>query len=693
MSPKIAGKNGKLRSLADVLRPAFKRIKAKEKQNHRMAQVPRSPEKMRRHTIELLTKPGGVVEIRGLHVPTGRGKPCTVAGYFDDCDPAAEAAATLDTRGAVGVYFTLNEINSALLARSPNDLIDYPEATTSDNDILQRRWLPIDFDPVRPAGVSSSDDEHRAAEDQARACAEWLTSLGWSSPIMADSGNGAHLLYRIDLPNDDGGLVQRCLEAVAQKCDTDKVKVDCKVFNPARIWKLYGTTARKGFDTPDRPHRIARLVKVPDLVEVVPVELLEDLVTNSEKPVSSRLSTSGNGTPFTRQLNVPMWLKSNGVSFREKDRPDSKGRKVYLLDQCPFDSGHGGHGETAIYQFPDGKLAADCKHSSCTGHGWQQFKEAINPPSPDHYHRANGQTGAVIQSGANPADGSINFDPMTLAELMARDVTVEYLIDNLIAAQQPILLTGPVKSLKTSILLALCLALATGRHFLGYFRVLRSIAVAVLTGESGLATIKETLARIGRAAGIDPATVTRLIISDRIPHLASFEHLDAIRQLILDYQLELLAIDPAYLALDGTDAANVMIFGQQLRAVSELCQELGVALLLCHHTRKGSGVDHQPLSLTDVAWAGFAEHCRQWLLVNHRERYDHASGTHRLWLSAGGSAGHGGVWAMDVQQGHISDVGGRVVERDHSKCRTSPATGRRAKRSRKRGSTSRTART
>jgi hypothetical protein len=182
----------------------------------------------------------------------------------------------------------------------------------------------------------------------------------------------------------------------------------------------------------------------------------------------------------------------------------------------------------------------------------------------------------------------------------------------------------------------------------------------VLTGESGLSTVKDTLERIGRAAGIDPATVTRLIISDRIPHLSNPAHLDAIRKLILNYELEVLAVDPAYLALDGADAGNVMIFGQQLRAISELCQEMGVALLLCHHTKKGSGIDGQPLSLTDAAWAGFAEHARQWILVNHREPFDQESGTARLWLAGGGSAGHGGLWAVDVHQGRISDAGGRV---------------------------------
>jgi hypothetical protein len=273
-------------------------------------------------------------------------------------------------------------------------------------------------------------------------------------------------------------------------------------------------------------------------------------------------------------------------------------------------------------------------------------------PVPDEWYEESYNEDGTVEK--------IDFRPMTLAALMQSDVAVEYLIHNLLAAREPTLLAGPVKSLKTSILLALCLALATGKHFLGYFRVLRSIRVVVMTGESGLAIIKDTLTRICRAQKIDPTKVTNLVISDKIPRLSNPVYLKAIRQLFTKYKPDVLAVDPAYLALDGTDASNVMIFGQQLRAISELCQEMGVALLLCHHTKKGSGLDFQPLQLTDAAWAGFAEHCRQWLLVNHRESYDHATGTFRLWLSSGGSAGHGGLWAVDVRQGCISDPGGRV---------------------------------
>jgi hypothetical protein len=219
-----------------------------------------------RRAIGLVAVSGGVIEIRAPKIP-GRGKPYTVAGYFTDLDKAAQAAWLLDSRRkAPGVYIVLNEINPALLARSPNQLTDYLDSTTSDSDIIRRRWLPLDFDPKRPAGVSASEDEHCEAEDLARECTAWLHSSGWPLPILADSGNGAHLLYRIDLPNDEAStaLVRDTIAAVAEHFKGRGVDVDRNVFNAARIFKVYGTTARKGHHMPDRPHRLAQLIEVPE---------------------------------------------------------------------------------------------------------------------------------------------------------------------------------------------------------------------------------------------------------------------------------------------------------------------------------------------------------------------------------------------------------------------------------------------
>ena len=627
-----------------------------------------------RRALDLLPIPGAVVEIRALDTPTGRGKPVTVAGYFLDLDKAAQAAAALDARKPVGVYLPLNEVNPALLARSPNQLTEGLKTTTSDNDIIRRRWLPLDFDPKRPTGISASEDEHCSAEDAARNCAAWLSSMGWPAGILADSGNGAHLLQRIDLPNDEtsAALVRDCIAAVAKRFTGDGVDVDLKVFNAARIWKLYGTTARKGHDMPDRPHRAARLVEVPELVEAVPVELLRALAAMGKRPEPARSSTNGNGQgqPFNHRLDVRRWLTDRGQGFKVKDRPDQHGREVYLLEQCPFDSAHGGSNEVAIYQSPDGALAAACMHNSCTGKGWQQFKVAIGNPDGNHYdppypdHQGNGQAhqGVAIDTTDQAAGDTlkpIEFRRITCAELDAASYDLEYLIDGALVARQPCILAGGKKTLKTSLLIDLGISLAMGGYFLGRLKVNRPARVGIMTGESGLGTIQETARRIATAAGHRLADIGGLVFSEDLPQFGSIAHQEALGRFIQADGLEVVPVDPAYMCIPDVDHANLFEVGMRLRGVSQVCQECGALLLLAHHTRKGKVDPFCPPELEDISWAGFQEFARQWLLVGRREKYQPGTGEHRLWLSAGGSAGHGDLWAVDIAEGTRATTGGR----------------------------------
>jgi hypothetical protein len=216
---------------------------------------------MIREALDALFLPGQVIEIRALRVDGKKNN--TASGYFDDFDLATEAAERFEVRCS-GVYVTLNEVNPALLSRRQNRIETYADLTTSDHDIIRRRWLPIDFDAVRPAGVSATDAEHDAALKSARRALEELRGEGWPEPLIGDSGNGAHLLYPIDMPNDAESLtvVEKTLASLSDQFGDDLVKVDTKNANAARIWKLYGTIARKGDSTADRPHRRSRLLEV-----------------------------------------------------------------------------------------------------------------------------------------------------------------------------------------------------------------------------------------------------------------------------------------------------------------------------------------------------------------------------------------------------------------------------------------------
>ena len=111
-----------------------------------------------RTAVNVLAASGSVVEVRAL------ADGVTHSGYFDDHEALARAVEALDADPSVaGIYVTLNTVNPALLARRANRIkmrLSRKDATTADADIVRRRWFPVDIDPVRPSGVSSTDAEH-----------------------------------------------------------------------------------------------------------------------------------------------------------------------------------------------------------------------------------------------------------------------------------------------------------------------------------------------------------------------------------------------------------------------------------------------------------------------------------------------------------------------------------------------------
>jgi hypothetical protein len=68
-------------------------------------------------------------------------------------------------------------------------------------------------------------------------CRAWLQGQGWPEPMTVDSGNGGHVLYRIDLPNDQASteLLKFCLEALAFRFSGNVVMVDCTTYNAGRV--------------------------------------------------------------------------------------------------------------------------------------------------------------------------------------------------------------------------------------------------------------------------------------------------------------------------------------------------------------------------------------------------------------------------------------------------------------------------
>ena len=371
--------------------------------------------------LAVLFDPADVIELRAL----SKVKKCTDAGYFDGehRELLADEAVRLNAQGAA-VYVTLNRIDPQLMGRYSNRVENYAKDTVTDTNVIQRRWLLIDFDPVRPKDTSATDEQLATAKEQAIACYKMLKAEGWPEPLVGESGNGWHLLYPLDLPNDTASrdLVKGALAGLAQQFDTEAVTVDQSVFNAGRITKLYGTVATKGDHTPLTPWRVSRLVSKPKRGEVVTVHQLRAL-----QPIKTGTATLPQTQSQQKGFNLPDFMARLGIPF---ERDQHEGSDRYKLDHCPFNPDHG-KGEAAIFQQASGALGFKCQHNSCADKSWQDVRTLVDGPRESRKRQAAYATAPAVDAGDHnwqepkPIQPVLHpvpvFDPDTLLPEALRD--------------------------------------------------------------------------------------------------------------------------------------------------------------------------------------------------------------------------------------------------------------------------------
>jgi hypothetical protein len=335
-------------------------------------------------------QPGQVMELRALEVPTDRAGNWkkTFSGYFDHNHilEFSNEAAKLTNCGAKGVYFTLNPVDSALIARCANQVKQSAKGTTTaDHDIKRIVWLPVDTDPTRPSGISSTEEQKTKALQSCQSIKDFLSSMNWPEPIVADSGNGGHLLYRVDLPVEQSALIQKCLQVLAQKFSNEDVDVDEKVFNPARIWKVYGTFAKKGSSTEKYPHRQAKVLSCPDELQVAGQTQLEELAALFEEPIqpTKKQKQQPNRVQIPTQTSDASSFGGFSIDeFVSRHFPSETalewkgtGRK-WELSECPFNPNH--KKKAFVCEHPNGAIVAGCQKSSCSW-DWHDLREKLAP--------------------------------------------------------------------------------------------------------------------------------------------------------------------------------------------------------------------------------------------------------------------------------------------------------------------------
>lgn len=274
------------------------------------------------------------------------------SGNFDDLDGLRRSGRFAEQR-AMAVYTSLNPNNCPVT----NDIKPFRKSVRDDHVTRIRRLL-FDLDPVRETGEGADDRQLGYAEDRSRVLTDLLASYGWPMPMVAMSGNGCHLQYHCDLPNDDqtASILTDLYRGLGVRMSTAEVSFDTTVRNPSRICRMYGTTNRKS-------GRRSRIIDEGAERQVTPA-LIQSTATSVKPPKpktapAQRKRWSGHWNGY----DVVGLFKELGLYKREL----GEGKHAVICIQCERHSSqdHPHKTDTVIWEgeYPQ----YHCSHAHCEG--------------------------------------------------------------------------------------------------------------------------------------------------------------------------------------------------------------------------------------------------------------------------------------------------------------------------------------
>lgn len=558
-------------------------------------------------TLALLGTEGQTFELR---IPEAMGRTGrTDSGYFNIAARLAKSIQPYDGKSPA-IYVTINPVDPALKARADNRVREWSKTATADKEITRRSTLLIDCDPVRPAGISSTEAEHAAALERTAAIRDWLASQGWPEPIYADSGNGGHLDYAINLPNDSESteLVKRVLMALAERFDDEQVKVDQGVYNAARISKLYGTMACKGDSTTDRPHRRSCILSAPEYLQAVNREQLTALAalapTAEQKPVAP-VHPSENGYKDTvsavKAAFGPDRMVDYAVAqFGGAAKPEGKETRI---------TGQGGmhiNRDNATWavggQPGKGGDCIDLVGYHRFGDGWdrrnvEQFKAALHqaadyvgvtlPESTKRPDRSKSPALRIVPAGEPlepPEPAAPRFVLTHTREVLTRPKPI-WLYQTEIPSNSLITLTGPSGSGKTFVAIDYALTIAR-EHKVIYVAAERPYA-ALMRGNAWLDHHK--------------ATDDNLAWIEQAPTLTDPADVQALTAAIKAFGAAFVVIDTFSRCADGIDEDSNSQVKRVMQTLDNLRRDTGAAVMVVHHTGWAGGRERGASAMRDYA--------------------------------------------------------------------------------------------
>jgi len=538
-----------------------------------------------RRAVPVLFAPGERHELRSL--PGARSRVVSA----DDVDHLVRSIGELDGM----IYFSLNPIGPDA---------DRAKAST----VTGRRWLLVDIDPIRSGGVGATEAEKSAAALVVDAILAGQGAEGWPAPVVADSGNGWHLLYRIDLPNDklSHQIVKKCLAAMAARYDTPSARVDTAVHDAPRICKLPGTWSRKGPDTAERPHRRARIAYVPHDLAILTAESLSAFGEPSSAPKADRPAASAG--PFTATVGaaglhqyVRAAIDRECVGVATEPEGSRNGR----LNVAAFNLGtlagwpemDANEAQARLRDAADQAGLPELEARSTIASGWTAG--AASPRSKPE------PAAAKAAKAAKEADAKVEGLAGKRAVKYASEVTpkkIEFLWPGRIPLGKLTTFAGHGGLGKTFVLCDISARISTGAEWpFSDGECAEAGDVLFISGEDDEA---DTLVPRLMACGADRSRIA--FLSDDFSDAFSLVSLKILAEAVKALRNpRMIVIDPPTNYLEGVDDhKNSELRSLVLRPLAKFASDHNVAIILNNHVNKSSGKDVEAACrvMGSVAW-------------------------------------------------------------------------------------------
>lgn len=160
------------------------------------------------------------------------------------------------------------------------------------------------------------------------------------------------------------------------------------------------------------------------------------------------------------------------------------------------------------------------------------------------------------------------------------------------------MIAGEPKTYKSVQATDLALSVASGKPFLGHFKVQTEGAVLYIQEENNVQTVQDRVFKIASEKGLLTSTPKGLALPSDLPiyfsnnfgiNLTDKNSRELLEDTIKRIKPILVILDPLYMMMGGVDENNATEVGDLLKWLTHLRNVYGVSILLCHHYNKGNG--------------------------------------------------------------------------------------------------------